>query len=427
MSDKEKINEDAVRAELDAALENMASDPEPDMEDVPAEPSGKDAGKETKGGRKNRGKGKKDDPHLHKGIVTAVEGKDVFVELGPRTQGVISIEEFEAAPEPGSEHEFSLVSIQDGLWTLSRREARTLATWRDLAKGRTVKATVIGENSGGLELKVGPVSAFMPASEVALGRVEDFLPFVGQTMVCEVMEASVRRKRVVLSRRVVLMREKRESRDRTLESLAVGQVLRGKVEKLEAFGAFVDLGGGVTGLLHVSNISHKRVSDPSTVLTLGQDVEVQVLEMKEGGKRIGLGMKQLATDPWESVTTTLRVGSVVQGKVVRIAEFGAFVEVGECVEGLLHKSQLSPDRVNRVEDVVKMGDEVAVRVQSVDQESRRISLSLLNERGARLDSDEDVGTEEMTRYLDFGSGTSSGTNLGALLREALEKKAKGPK
>ena len=425
MSDKEKINEDAVRAQLDAALENMAVDPEPVMEDEPAEPSGEVAGKEAKKGRKNRSS--KGDPHLHKGTVTAVEGNDVFVELGPRTQGVISIEEFEEAPEPGSEHEFSLVSIQDGLWTLSRREARTLATWRDLAKGRTVKATVIGENSGGLELKIGPVSAFMPASEVAVGRVEDFLPFVGQSMVCEVMEASVRRKRVVLSRRAVLMREKRESRERTLESLAVGQVLRGKIEKIESFGAFVDVGGGVTGLLHVSNISHKRVSDPSSVLTLGQDVEVQVLELKEGGKRIGLGMKQLATDPWESVTATLRTGSLVDGKIVRIAEFGAFVEVADSVEGLLHKSQLSPDRVNRVEDVVKTGDRVKVRVQSVDQESRRISLSLLNERGVILDSDEDVGSEEMSKYLDSSSGSTSGTNLGALLREAMEKKAKGLK
>ena len=390
MSDKEKINEAAVRAQLDAALENMAMDPEPTDPSESAQPEGR-ASQATEGDRKagSRSRGPAEDPHLHKGTVTAVQGRDVFVELGPRTQGMISIEEFEEPPEPGVEYEFSLVSIQDGLWTLSRREARTLATWRDLARGKSVKATVIGENSGGLELKIGPVSAFMPASEIATGRIEDFSPYIGQALVCEVMEVSKRRKRVVLSRRAVLSREKRESRDRTLESLAVGQVLRGKIEKVESFGAFVDLGGGVTGLLHVSNISHKRVDDPTTVLSLGQDVEVQVLEMKEGGKRIGLGMKQLAADPWDDLGSRFKV---------------------------------SPDRINRVEDAVKVGEELKVRVQSVDLATRRISLSRLNERGALLDSEEDMGSEEMNRYLDTGTGPVSGTNLGALLREALEKK-----
>jgi len=423
MSDQEKINEEAVRAQLEAALLNMASDPEPSdtsEAEPPEERTRESGGEDRKGSARSRGSAQ--DPHLHKGTVTAVSGRDVFVELGPRTQGVISIDEFEGPPEPGGEYEFSLVSIQDGLWTLSRREARTLATWRELDRGKTVKATVIGENSGGLEMKVGPVSAFMPASEIGTGRVEDFSPYIGQTLVCEVMEVSRRRKRVVLSRRVVLMRERRESRERTLESLAVGQVLRGKIEKVEPFGAFVDLGGGVTGLLHVSNISHKRIADPTTVLSPGQDVEVQVIEMKEGGKRIGLGMKQLAADPWEDLDSRFRVGSVVQGKVVRIADFGAFVEVAECVEGLLHKSQLSSERVNRVEDVVKLGDQVSVRVQSVDLESRRISLSRLNERGALLDSDEDLGGEDMNRFLDTGSAPTSGTNLGALLREAMAKK-----
>ncbi len=407
MSSEEKLDETAIRAQVDAALNQMRV-----AEPTPAAESATDADEN----------GGSDDPRLHKGRIVSVLANEVHVELGPRTQGMISLEEFEEAPSPGQEYEFSLVSIQDGLWTLSRREARTLATWRDMEKGRAVKATVIGENSGGLELKIGPVSAFMPASEISTHRVEDFTQFVGQTWVCEVVEVNRRKKRIVLSRRAILMTEKREARERTLQTLSPGQVVRGKVEKLEPFGAFVDIGGGVTGLLHVSNISHQRVEDPATVLQVGQDVEVQILEVKNGGKRIGLGMKQLAADPWDAFKSKVRAGQVIRGKVVRVAEFGAFVEVEPAIEGLLHKSQLSSERVNRVEDAVKVGAEVTVRVVSIDPAARRLSLSRLTERGAMIGSEEDVGGEDVDKYLVSGAAPTSGTNLGALLREALAKK-----
>ena len=424
MTEEEKIDEQAIRAQLDAAMDKMEVPPEPTPEAADAAgateaPSASSSG--SPGGK--RGGGGAGDPHLHKGTIVSVDGPEVMVELGPRTQGVINVEEFDDAPEVGQEFEFSLVSIKDGLWTLSRKEARTLATWQNLQKGKAVKATVIGENSGGLEMKVGPVSAFMPASEVDTKRVEDFAPYVGQTFVCEVIEVARKRKRVVLSRKGILYRERREARERTLESMTEGQVVRGKVEKLEGFGAFVDLGGGLSGLLHVSNISHKRVADPSSVLEVGQDVEVQILEIKNGGKRIGLGMKQLQADPWDAVREKFRNGQVTQGKVVRIAEFGAFVEIAEAVEGLLHKSQLSPERVNRVEDAVKVGDDVTVRVQSIDPEARRISLSCLTDRGTMIGAEDDVGSEEVDKYMSRG-GDSGGQNLGNILRAAMEEAQK---
>ncbi|MBI4881523.1 MAG: S1 RNA-binding domain-containing protein [Planctomycetes bacterium] len=410
---EDRIDEQAIRAQLERALEAMDADAAGPNEEEAAPEEGPQGGS--------------GDPHLHGGTILSVQGKDVFVELGPRSQGVISSDEFEQPPAPGERYEFTLVSIQDGLWTLSRKEARVLATWKELARGKSVKATVIGENSGGLELKVGPVSAFMPASEIALSRVADFAPFVGQTMICEVMEVSRRRRRVVLSRRAVLQRERREQRERTLLTLAAGQVVRGRVEKIEPFGAFVDIGGGVTGLLHVSNISHKRVADPASVLCVGQEIEVQVLEVKEGGKRIGLGMKQLEADPWDTARERIRAGQVVRGRVARLAEFGAFVELEGAIEGLLHRSQLAPERVNRVEDAVKVGDEITVRVQAIDAENRRISLSRLGERGGLLGSDEDVGNADVGRYLESGSAPTTGTNLGALLREALERREKKPR
>lgn len=413
MTNPESIDEKAIREQVEASLNQMDKS-RFDLKDDPSDADGPDDGEESKSGK------------LPTGTIASIDGNSVFVELGPRTQGVITIDEFDEPPQPGQTYEFSLVSIQDGLWTLSRREARALATWKELEKGRQVKATVIGENSGGLEMKIGPVGAFMPASEIDLKRIESFTEFVGQTMVCEVIEVARRRKRVVISRRLVLAKERRESRTRTMESMTVGQVVRGTVEKLEPFGAFVDIGGGVSGLLHVSNLSHQRVQDPASVLTPGQVIEVQILEIKNGGKRIGLGMKQLQADPWDGVEKRYRPGSVLTGKVIRIAEFGAFVEVMPGIEGLLHKSQLSPDRVNRVEDAVAVGGEVTVRVVSVDPAARRLSLSRLSERGHLIGSEEDVGGEEINSYLHKGDGPVAGTNLGALLREAMENAAKRP-
>ena len=430
MTEDQKIDEQAIRAQLDAAMNKMEVAPEPSLE-TPGEsegaaapnPAAPKAGR--RGGKRSGGGGGEAQVHVHKGTIVSVDGPEAMVELGPRTQGVISVEEFDEPPEVGAEFEFSLVSIKDGLWTLSRKEARTLATWKNLEKGRSVKATVIGENSGGLEMKVGPVSAFMPASEVDTKRVEDFASYVGQTFVCEVIEVVRKRKRVVLSRKGILYRERREARDRTLESMTPGQVVSGKVEKIEGFGAFIDLGGGLSGLLHVSNISHKRTDDPSTVLTVGESVEVQILEIKNGGKRIGLGMKQLQADPWEAVKEKFRQGQVTKGKVIRIADFGAFVEITDAVEGLLHKSQLSPDRVNRVEDAVSVGAEVTVRIQSIDLEAKRISLSCLTDRGTMIGAEDDVGSEVVDKYMSRGKDAGAGgQNLGNILRAAMEQAQK---
>ncbi len=425
----------AIRAQIDAHLDKMG---DPSL--GPDAGGGEKKSRRSSGNRGSSGSGQgghgahgghaapaQDVPHFVNGTITSIdaERKRAMVELGPKSHGEITLEEFDEEPKVGETFEFSLVSIQEGLWSLSRKEARTLATWKELEKGRIVKATVIGENSGGLELKVGPVSAFMPASEIDVKRIDEFTTLVGQTFVCEVIEVAPKRKRVVLSRRAVLAREKREARERAFETVAVGQVVKGKVDKIESFGAFIDIGNGVNGLLHVSNISHQRVEDPSKVLTLGQEVEVQILEIKPG-KKIGLGMKQLKTDPWEATAAKLRTGQVLQGKVKRLQEFGAFVEIEPGVEGLVHRSQITPDRMVKLSDVVKEGENITVRVVSVDAKARRIALSRLTERGHLIGSDEDVAPEERDRYIHKGSGPVGGTNLGALLREAMAKKSTPP-
>jgi ribosomal protein S1 len=359
------------------------------------------------------------DRNLKRGTVVGITGNDVFVELGPRMQGVASITEFEEPPRVGEHYDFTLRGREDELWLLSRREAAELASWDDLTVGAIVKARVTGQNVGGLELRIGPVTAFLPASHVALQHVEDLASFLGQHLVCQVLEIERDRRRVVLSRRAVLEREREQARASAAEGLRPGELVRGRVTRLEKFGAFVQLAPGVEGLVHVSNLARRRVEDPADVLSLGDTVEAVVLEVKEGGRRIGLGMKQLEPDPWDEARERWPEEQVASGRVVRLTDFGAFVELEPGLEGLLHVSQIAKDRVRRARDVLKVGDEVAVRILSVDPAARRISLSRLDAHGAVLGSEEAADTGAVQDALRSSPPTRLGTNLGDLLRRKL--------
>jgi ribosomal protein S1 len=356
------------------------------------------------------------------GTIAGFSGDDVIVELGPRAQGVISRGEFEEGPQVGEVFEFSMHGLEDGLHLLSRKEAKALAAWDELAVGARVEARVVGQNTGGLELKIGPISAFLPASQVSLGREEDLARYFGQNLVCEVIDLDPSKKRVVLSRRKLLEEERDESRKSLVGVLAPGQLVTGKVTRVEPFGAFVDIGGGVEALLHVSNISRKRVENAADALSVGQQVRAMVLEIKEGGKRIGIGTKQLEADPWDEVSARIAPEAVLQGRVVRLMDFGAFVELLPGIEGLLHVSQLAKDRVRRVQDAIKVGQEVSVRVLSVDPAQKRISLSRLDARGAVLGSDEAVEGTVIQEVLGRQQGGTASTNLGSLFKKALERK-----
>lgn len=375
------------------------------------------------GARKGREK------HLLRGTVTGLSGSDVIVELGPLMQGILPASEFdEAGPVVGKSYEFGLRGQEeDGLWRLSLSEARTLAAWQDIEVGARVEARVSGVNTGGLELRIGPIPAFMPASHVALERVEDLSGEIGKKLVCEVLEVDRERQRVLLSRRAVLNAEREAARAESLGSIGVGQVVNGKVTRVEPFGAFVALSPGVEGLLHVSNIAHQRVENAGDVLQPGQELQVKILSIAEGGRRIGLGRKQLEADPWAETAARLAPNSVVPAKVVRLMEFGAFCALAPGVEGLLHVSQLrsGADRVRHAREVLSTGQDVTVRVLSVDPATKRIALSRLDERGAVLGSADSVETGEIDRVLRESSAGPRGTNLGDLFKKALGGDGKG--
>jgi small subunit ribosomal protein S1 len=359
---------------------------------------------------------------LMRGQVVGISGADVFVELGPRMQGVAALAEFDAAPKIGDTFEFKLNGREDDLWKLSRRAAQELTQASEIEVGALVKARVTGQNTGGLELRIGPLAAFMPTSLVGLKPGETLAALLTQTLVCEVLEIDPERRRVLLSRRALVERERDEQRKESVGRFSVGQRISGKVARVEPFGAFVELGGGLEGLVHVSNISRKRVENAGSALKQGDTVEVVILEIKDGGKRIGLSMKALEPDPWEGVAQRYSVDMIVNGKVTRLMDFGAFVELEPGLEGLLHVSQLgAKERVRRPSDLVKPGQELAVRISAIEPERQRLSLSRLDSRGALLGSEESVDAKEIDQALNTAAPRKVGTNLGALLGKALNQ------
>jgi len=315
-----------------------------------------------------------------RGQIVSIYGSDVFVDIGGKSEGVVPLEEFAPDDPPEVGQTLSLVpqgfDRESGLMRLSLREVKVQVDLDSLRVGDVVKARVTGSNIGGLELRVQGLRGFMPMSQVDVVRREEFSSFIGQWLECEVLEVDRRGKRVVLSRRRVLERQREEDRQQLRFQLAEGQVRRGVVRRLTDFGAFVDL-GGLDGLLHVSDISYGRLNHPSEALKVGDEIEVKVLKVDLVKDRVSLGRKQLAPDPWLVVGGKYHAGETVEGRVTRLMDFGAFVELEAGVEGLIPISEISwTQRVMHPKDVLKAGDSVRVAVLAVSPEKRKISLSL---------------------------------------------------
>ena len=361
---------------------------------------------------------------FHEGTVAAVGQKDVFLEFGPRVQGVLAADQFTELPEVGAQVKVFVEDYDDkeSLFLCSLRRGVQAGEWDGLEVGAILMGEVKAVNKGGLELLSGVLSAFLPVSHIELDRVEDLEPYLGQRFEVEVVEVDRERRRCVVSRRAILARERDVKRTEAVGQLVVGEIVAGKVTRIEPFGAFVDI-GGVEGLLHVSQMAWKRVENPADHVTIGDDLKVQILEIKEDGKRISLSTKVLQEDPWNIFVRDHPPGSIVPGKVTRIAVYGAFVEVAEGVEGLAHVSQLAPGPLNSPKDVVRVGQELSIRVHEIDPERRRIGLSLLTDRGDRLTDDvaDDDTIREVLRRSEEEESALNPT-LGDLLKKALEGK-----
>lgn len=318
-----------------------------------------------------------------KGTVIEVRENEVLLNIGFKSEGVISREEF-GATSVDVDDTFDVflekLENQDGLVVLSKERADFLKVWDKIKvaheAGDVVTGTVDRRIKGGLVVKLWGVDTFLPGSQVALRQVPNLEDMIGEEIQCRIIKKNKRRRNVVVSRRIVLEQEREEKKRALISELEKGQVRLGVVKNITDFGAFVDL-GGIDGLLHITDLSWGRVSHPSEVVSIGQEIEVKVLDFEEQRERISLGLKQLQAYPWDNVDERYPEDSVVRGRVVSITNYGAFVELERGVEGLIHISEMSWTRhIKHPSKVVSIGDEVDVMVLKIDKENEKISLGL---------------------------------------------------
>jgi len=348
---------------------------------------------------------------LRRGRIISVGKDDVFVDFGGKSQGIASLTQFETIPEVGQEMEFHVdrYDPREGLLILTRKGALSSnVTWENLEEGQIVEGTVTGMNKGGLELQIKSMRAFMPAGQVDIFFHKDISIFIGQRMTVEVTQCDRAHKNLIVSRRNVIEREREEKKRKLLEELAEGQVRRGTVRSVAEYGAFVDL-GGVDGLIHVSELSHRRIKHPSEVVKVGDVVDVKVVKLDRAAGKIGLSLRQAMADPWLEAPAKYAVGTTLTARVARIESFGAFLEVEEGIEGLLPVSEISWQRIRHPSDVLREGDTVKVVVLSLDAAARRMSFSLKQAGGdpwSGVDQKyptDSVVSGKVTRTAEFGA------------------------
>src|SRR5213082_2469657 len=328
------------------------------------------------------------DGDIVEGTIVKVDRDEVLLDIGYKTEGVIPSRELSIKHDVdpnevvsvGDEIEALVLTKEDkeGRLILSKKRAQYERAWGTIEQIKqtdgVVEGPVIEVVKGGLILDIG-LRGFLPASLVELRRVRDLQPYVGRTLQAKIIELDKNRNNVVLSRRAHLEETQREARDEFLANLKPGEIRRGVVSSVVNFGAFVDL-GGMDGLVHVSELSWKHVDHPSSVVQVGDEIEVQVLEVDLDRERISLSLKATQQDPWQEFASNHRVGELVYGRVTKLVPFGSFVQVGDGIEGLVHISEMSAHHVDLPEQVVTPGEELWVKIIDLDLARRRISLSI---------------------------------------------------
>ena len=322
-----------------------------------------------------------------RGTVVQIHDNDALIDIGYKSEGTIPLREFKTPDgEPSEVHVGDTVDVflentedENGLVVLSKEKADRIQIWEEITRsyeeGKVVEGKVCERIKGGLSVDIG-VKAFLPGSQVDLRPIRNLESLIGETIQTRIIKLNRRRGNIVLSRRVILEEEREIARQETLEKLAEGQIIQGVVKNITDYGVFIDL-GGIDGLLHITDISWGRVNHPSELFQIGDEIEVVVLSYDKEEEKVSLGLKQKTPDPWDSSEEKYPVSSRVQGRVVSITDYGAFVELEVGVEGLVHISEMSwTKRVKHPSKVVSVGDTVEAIVLDLDKENRRISLGL---------------------------------------------------
>lgn len=321
-----------------------------------------------------------------RGRVIHVGPEFVTVDIGFKSEGQVPLREFatkEGAPVVAVGDAIDVYverkESEVGMVNLSKEKADKFKFWEEISRAwnedQVIEGKIISRIKGGLNVDIG-VMAFLPGSQVDIRPIRNLEKLIGNTFKFKIIKLNRRRGNVVLSRRILMEKERESQRQHTLETLAEGQVVEGVVKNITDYGAFIDL-GGIDGLMHITDISWGRINNPSDVLAIGEKVKVKVLQFDRETQRVSLGMKQTLPDPWENVAEKFPVGSRLKGKVTSITDYGAFVQIQEGVEGLVHVSEMSwTKRVKHPSKILSVGDEVEVMVLDIDQNQKRISLGL---------------------------------------------------
>lgn len=369
-----------------------------------------------------------------KGTIMNVKEDEVFVDIKYRADGIIKKDEMsdEEAQDPksaftvGEEIDVYVIKLDDGEGNVSLSTSRVegLKNWKKLLEAfennEIVKASVKGSNTGGLVVKVMGINGFIPASQITTYFVKNFKQFEGQELDARILSIDEKKKRVVLSSRVL----QEEKLNKVWETLVPDSIVTGKVVRMVDFGAFVDL-GGVDGLIHISDISWDRIEKPQDALEIGQEVEVKILKANREKNRVSLGLKHLQEKPFDAFISKHKVGDKVEGEVVNLLDFGAFLKLEEGVEGLVHVSQLSNEHVEKPSDILNVGDKLEVKILEIDEENQRISLSkrALMEPKQTVRENKELKERrpkkerKQSKVEKEESSDSFGSNLGALLDE----------
>lgn len=320
------------------------------------------------------------------GTVVEVQSDYVLVDINYKSEGLIPIDEFRMvdgvhAVKPGDKVEVMIDRIENdnGMIGLSKNKADMMRAWTDISKAaeneEVIEGTVIAKVKGGLSVDIG-VTAFLPGSQIDLRPVRNMDQYIGKVYKFKVIKFNKKRGNIVLSRRAILEQERVSLRTQTLDQIKEGSTVTGVVKNITDYGAFIDL-GGMDGLLHITDMSWGRIKHPSEVINVGDEIQVKVLKYDTEKERVSLGMKQLQADPWEAVKASYPVATKLKGKIVSLADYGAFVELADGIEGLIHVSEMTwTKRVKHPSQIVNVGDEVDVQVLEVDTENRRISLGM---------------------------------------------------
>lgn len=319
-----------------------------------------------------------------KGKVVAISDRDVIISIGSKSDGLVSFNEFRDLPDlkPGDEVEVYIEAQEDlkGQLVLSRKKAKLVRGWEKIQAAADnngfMEGLVKRRTRGGLIVDIYGIEAFLPGSQIDVKPVNDFDAYVGKTIDVAVVKINHANDNVVVSHKVLIEQSLESKKGEIISHLEKGQILEGVIKNMTSFGVFIDL-GGVDGLLHITDISWGRIGHPSEVLENGQKVKVVVIDFNEDKKRISLGMKQLEPNPWEVLPATIEVGAKVKGKIVNLADYGAFLEIMPGVEGLIHISEMSWSQYPRnIRDITKIGDEIEAEILTMDRDEKKMSLGV---------------------------------------------------